>query len=252
MGQLSGKVALITGATAGIGRATAVVMAEQGADVVVTGRNREDGATTVALVTAAGGRAAFVAQDATSEADWPDAVGTAISAFGRLDVLVNNAGKITVKPIDKLTLDDLDHMLKANLESCFLGMKYAWPHLKAAGGGSIVNITALMGERTASIGLAYSPAKAAAIALTKAAALEGAPDRIRVNSVMPGLVWSDGWQRMAGPDPEATKQAVGKTVPFQRFGEPREVAAAIAFLASDAAAHITGIDLPVDGGRSAT
>jgi NAD(P)-dependent dehydrogenase (short-subunit alcohol dehydrogenase family) len=252
MAQLDGQVALVTGATAGIGRATALALAREGAAVVATGRNRAAGAETVAQIEAIGGRAAFLAQDANVEADWIAAVGGTLAAYGRLDILVNNAGKITVRPLEALTPDDLHAMLQANLESCFLGMKYAWPHLKAAGGGAIVNVTALMGERTAAIGVAYSPAKAAAMALTKSAALEGAPDNIRVNSIMPGLIWSDGWQRMAGPDPEATRVNVGKGAPMGRFGTPAEVAEAILFLVSDAARFITGIDFPVDGGRSAT
>lgn len=252
MSDMVQKVALVTGATAGIGRATALALARNGIAVVATGRKRDAGAETVKLIESAGGRAAFIAHDANLEDEWIAAVSGAIAAFGRLDILVNNAGKIIVKPLDKLTPDDMQTMLRANLESCFLGMKYVWPHLKAAGGGAIVNVTALMGERTAAIGVAYSAAKAAAMALTKSAAIEGARDKIRVNAVMPGLIWSDGWQRMAGPDPETTKANVGKTVPFGRFGETSEVAEVIAFLASDAAVQITGVDFPVDGGKNAS
>jgi NAD(P)-dependent dehydrogenase (short-subunit alcohol dehydrogenase family) len=246
------KVALVTGATAGIGRATALALARCGIAVVATGRKCDAGAETVKRIEDAGGRGAFIAHDANLEEEWIAAISGAIAAFGRLDILVNNAGKIIVKPLDQLTPEDMQTMLRANLESCFLGMKYAWPHLKAAGGGAIVNVTALMGERTAAIGVAYSAAKAAAMALTKSAAIEGARDKIRVNAVMPGLIWSDGWQRMAGPDPDTTKTNVGKTVPFGRFGETAEVAEVIAFLASDAASQITGVDFPVDGGKNAS
>ena len=247
----AGKIAIVTGATSGIGRAAALALADGGADLIVTGRDRARGAETVAMIEQRGRQAAFVVQDAREESDWPPVIAAALTAFGRIDILVNNAGGIIVKPLEKLTLEDHQLMLRANLESAFLGIRAVWPHLKAAGGGTIVNITALMGERTAAIGVAYAPAKAAEIGLTKAAAAEGAPFGIRVNSVMPGLIWSEGWIRMAGPDPEATKAGLGKSVPLGRVGTPAEVAHAVAFLCSNGAAHINGIDYPVDGGRLA-
>ena len=143
-------------------------------------------------------------------------------------------------------------MVAANLDSTFLGMRAVWPHMASRGGGAIINVSALMGERTASIGLAYSAAKGAQQALSKAAALEGAANNIRVNSVLPGLIWSDGWKRMAGPEPDKTKTNLGPTIPMGRVGEPREIAKAIVFLASDEARYLTGIEMAIDGGKSAT
>ncbi|MDX2145096.1 MAG: SDR family NAD(P)-dependent oxidoreductase [Rhodospirillaceae bacterium] len=247
--RLGGKVALITGGTAGIGRAAAEAFVREGAKVVITGRDLERARNIQNLVD--GGGAIYVRQDTTLEAEWQTVIDATLARFGRIDILVNNAGRIIVKPLDKLSLDDMRLMLAANLDSTFLGMRTAWPHLVRAGGGSIINTSALMGEKTASIGLAYSAAKGAQQALTKAAALEGAAVNIRVNSILPGLIWSDGWKRMAGPKPDETKANLGPTIPMHRVGEPAEIAEAMVFLASDEARFITGIDFAVDGGKSA-
>jgi meso-butanediol dehydrogenase / (S,S)-butanediol dehydrogenase / diacetyl reductase len=197
------------------------------------------------------GNAIFVQQDTTHETTWDLVTTAALSAYGRIDILVNNAGRIIVKPLDQLSLEDMRLMVAANLDSAFLGMRAVWPHMAEQGGGAIVNVSALMGTRTAGIGLAYSAAKGAQQALTKSAAIEGATHNIRVNSILPGLIWSDGWKRMAGPEPDKTKANLGPTIPMKRVGEPREVAEAIVFLASDEARFITGIEMAVDGGKSA-
>ncbi len=249
MNRLSKKVAIITGGTAGIGRATAELMVANGAQVVITGRDLERSKNLQPLVDQ--GQAIFVQQDTSDEKTWSVVTDAAMKAFGRIDILVNNAGRIIVKPLDKLTHDDMHLMVAANLDSTFLGMRAVWPHMVAQGGGVIVNVSALMGERTVSIGLAYSAAKGAQQALSKSAALEGAAHNIRVNSVLPGLIWSDGWKRMAGPEPDKTKANLGPTIPMGRVGEPNEIAHAILFLASDNARYITGVEMAIDGGKSA-
>ena len=244
------KVVLITGGTAGIGRATAELMIEHGAKVVITGRDVERAKNIQPLVDK--GDAIFIQQDTTIEATWNTVTTAALKHFGRIDILVNNAGRIIVKPLAQLSHEDMKIMVAANLDSTFLGMRAVWPHMAARGGGAIINVSALMGERTASIGLAYSAAKGAQQALSKAAALEGAANNIRVNSVLPGLIWSDGWKRMAGPEPDKTKANLGPTIPMGRVGEPREIAKAIVFLASDEARYLTGVEIAIDGGKSAT
>jgi len=249
MNLLSKKVAIITGGTAGIGRATAELMVANGAQVVITGRDLERSKNIQPLVDQ--GQAIFVQQDTSDEKTWSVVTDAAMKAFGRIDILVNNAGRIIVKPLDKLTHDDMHLMVAANLDSTFLGMRAVWPHMVAQGGGVIVNVSALMGKRTVSIGLAYSAAKGAQQALSKSAALEGAAHNIRVNSVLPGLIWSDGWKRMAGPEPDKTKANLGPTIPMGRVGEPNEIAQAILFLASDIARYITGVEMAIDGGKSA-
>jgi NAD(P)-dependent dehydrogenase (short-subunit alcohol dehydrogenase family) len=246
---VSSKVAIVTGGTAGIGRATAELLTARGMKVVITGRDLERAKNIQPLVDR--GDAIFIQQDTAHETTWDLVVTAALNAFGRIDILVNNAGRIIVKPLDKLSHDDMKLMMAANLTSTFLGMRAVWTTMAENGGGAIVNVSALMGERTAGIGLAYSAAKGAQQALTKTAALEGAAQNIRVNSILPGLIWSDGWKRMAGPEPDTTKANLGPTIPMGRVGEPAEVAHAIAFLASEEARHITGIEMAVDGGKSA-
>lgn len=247
--SFAGQVAIITGGTAGIGRATAELMIARGGRVMLTGRDLDRAKNIQAWVES--GAALYRQHDATDEGGWASVVADTINAFGRIDVLVNNAGRIIVKPLPQLSLDDMQIMIAANLTSTFLGMRAVWPQMVAQGGGSIVNVSALMGERTVSIGLAYSGAKGAQQGLTKTAALEGAPHNIRVNSVLPGLIWSDGWKRMAGPEPDKTKANLAPTIPMGRVGEPDEIAQAICFLASNEAQHITGVDMAIDGGKSA-
>ena len=249
MKRLEGKIAIITGGTAGIGRATAELMIAQGAKVIITGRDLERAKNIKLLIER--GEAVFIQQDTTHENSWDLVMTAALEAFGRVDILVNNAGRIIIKPLAQLSHDDMRLMIAANLESAFLGMRAVWTHFVGNGGGAIINVSALMGERTAGIGLAYSAAKGAQQALTKCAALEGAPHNIRVNSVLPGLIWSDGWKRMAGPEPDKTKANLGPTIPMGRVGEPHEIAETIVFLASEDARYITGAEIAIDGGKSA-
>ncbi len=246
--KLKGKVAIITGGTAGIGRATAELMIAHGAKVVVTGRDLKRAENIQPLI--ARGDALYVQQDTTDEQSWAGVIQRTLATFGRIDILVNNAGRLIVKPLPALSLDDMKLMLAANLDSTFLGMHSVWPHM-TGNGGSIVNVSAMMGVQTAAIGLVYSAAKAAQQALTRTAALEGSSQNIRVNTVLPGIIWSDGWQRLAGDKQTETKESLNPTIPMGRVGEPRDVAEAITYLASDEARYITGIEMAIDGGKSA-
>lgn len=249
MDTLSGKVAIVTGGTAGIGRACAIAMAREGAKLVLTGRSAERAEKIKPLINS--GAAIYVQQDTTVETEWPKAIDAALKAHGKIDILVNNAGAIAVKPLEAMAHADLTRMLAANLNSVFCGMRAVWPHLIKNNGGVIVNMSALMGERTAGVGMAYTPAKAAQQSLTKTAALEGGRHNIRVVSVLPGLIWSDGWVRMAGAEPEKTKAGLGPTIPMGRVGETSEIGEVVAWLCSDDARYITGIDIPIDGGKAA-
>jgi NAD(P)-dependent dehydrogenase (short-subunit alcohol dehydrogenase family) len=249
MGSLAGKFAIVTGGTAGIGRASAMALAREGVRMIVTGRSAERAERVRPLLDA--GQAIYLQQDTTKESEWPKVIDAALKQFGRIDILVNNAGAILVKPLEAMAHEDLSRMLDANLNSVFCGIRAVWPQMVRQGGGVIVNIGALMGERTAGIGMAYTPAKAAQQALSRTAAIEGGPHNIRVNCVLPGIVWSDGWVRMAGPEPDKTKAGLGTSIPLGRVGETSEIGDVVAFLCSDDARHITGLDIPVDGGRSA-
>lgn len=250
MGVLSGKVAIVTGATSGIGKGCAVEMAKAGAKIVVTGRNEERGANTVRLVNDVGGEATFVRQDVTEGADWAKVMNTAVTTYGKLDCLLNNAGEAIIKPLEELTQDDLQFLLRVDLDGPFLGMKYAWPHLKKAG-GTILNMSSIMGQRGGNIASAYCAAKGAQLGLTRAAALEGAPHNIRVNSIHPGLVWTEGIADVMGPNPETYRHKLEETVPTKEIGETWHVGRTIVYLASDQASYITGAEINIDGGKSA-
>jgi len=252
MGVLSGKVAIVTGATSGIGKGCAIEMAKAGARLVVTGRNEERGANTVRLVREVGGEVMFVRQDVTDEGDWIKVMDATIAAYGRLDCLLNNAGEAVVKPLEELTLDHLQFLLRVDLDGPFLGMKHAWPHLKRAGGGTIMNMSSITGQKGGAKGSAYCAAKGAQLALTRAGALEGAAHNIRVNSIHPGLIWTEGVPDVMGPNPETYLPRLRASVPMGEVGETWHVGTAVVFLASDEASYITGAELNVDGGKSAT
>ncbi|MBL8645585.1 MAG: SDR family oxidoreductase [Rhodospirillaceae bacterium] len=252
MGVLSGKVVIVTGATSGIGKGCAIEMAKAGAKVVATGRHEERGANTVRLVKEVGGDVIFVRQDVTQEADWVKVMDTTLSTYGRLDCLLNNAGEAVVKPLEQLTIDHLQFLLRVDLEGPFLGMKHAWPHLKKAGGGTIMNMSSITGQKGGPKGSAYCAAKGAQLGLTRAGALEGAPFNIRVNSIHPGMIWTEGIPDVMGPNPETYRHLLEATVPTKVLGETWHVGTAAVYLASDEAAYITGAEFNVDGGKSAT
>jgi 3(or 17)beta-hydroxysteroid dehydrogenase len=251
MQRLADKIAIVTGATSGIGRGCALAMAAAGARLIVTGRNVERGRITVDMIEALGGEALFVQQDVTRQGDWESVIDTTLDSYGRLDVLLNNAGDAKLGPLTEVTLDTLQFLLRVDLEGPFLGMRAAWPHLVSAGGGSIINMSSVAGQRGMAGGTAYCTVKGAQTALTRAAAMEGAAVSIRVNSMHPGLIWTEGVTDVLGDNVEEFKPRLLANIPYGAFGEPRHVAAACVYLASDEASNVTGIELNVDGGQFA-
>ncbi|MFI6867487.1 glucose 1-dehydrogenase [Nocardia sp. NPDC050406] len=242
MVDLNGKVALITGAARGQGAAEARLFVARGAKVVITDVLDTEGKE---LAESLGDAARFVRHDVTDTESWESAVGEAVSSFGGLDVLVNNAAIYTMKPLVETTSEELERILKVNLVGAFNGIKAVVPTMTAAGGGSIVNISSQAGIEGLMNHSAYGSSKWGLRGLSKIAALELGPNQIRVNSVHPGPI--------ATPMVPYLTTGPGSfpTLPLERTGLPEEVAELVAFLASDAAAYITGAEVTVDGGLAA-
>lgn len=252
--RFNGKVAIITGGTSGIGLATAQLLTREGAHVVLMARGESRGREAVERIAAAGGKAIFVRGDAGVAADCQSCVAAAIEAFGRLDIVFNNAGTIYVnRNLVETSEDEWDATLGSNLKSIFLMSKYAIPRIAETGGGVIVNNASIFGLVGGSGVAAYCAAKGGAITLTKAMALDHAAQNIRVNCICPGSVdtpmLENEMRELGGLETELPKFA--SRHPMNRIASPEEIARAVAFLASDDASFVTGIALPVDGGRSA-
>jgi NAD(P)-dependent dehydrogenase (short-subunit alcohol dehydrogenase family) len=245
--RLAGKVALITGGASGMGQSEAMVFAREGARVVVADLLEVEGRQVADKIAGGGGQARFVKLDVTSEADWQKAVEAAVRAFGKLDVLVNNAGISGTFDPDTMSTAAWDALMNVNAKGVFLGMKHAIPRLREAGGGAIVNISSISGfVGQTMVHMAYNASKGAVRIMTKAAAVQYAKDGIRINSVHPGFMPPMRTSK-ASADPEWRAQML-KAVPMKREGRVEEVAHAVLFLASDEASYITGTELVVDGG----
>lgn len=253
-GRLRGKVALVTGAASGIGAESAQRLAEEGAAVVVTDREVDKGAAVAANITRLGGRAIFFHLNVTDESDWARVVADALDKFGRLDVLVNNAG---VPPCgEELMTHSFEawrRTLSINLDGVFLGLRYSGPVIAQGGGGSVINMSSIMGKVATAGAAAYCASKGGVTLLTKAASLEWAPMRIRVNSIHPGFI--DTPMVPGAADPTEQAQSVRKQIisrhPLGRFGTARDVADGVVFLASDESGFMTGSELVIDGGYTA-
>jgi NAD(P)-dependent dehydrogenase (short-subunit alcohol dehydrogenase family) len=257
MAQLQGKVALVTGAAMGIGAACATVMARQGAKVVLTDLDAVRGEAGAAAIRAGGGEAIFLRQDVTDEARWPEVIAEAERAFGKLDVMVANAGIAIIAPIWEMTLADWRKQTSVNLDGVFLSAKYAIPAMRRAGGGSIIMLSSIAGLR-GSAGLAgYSATKGAVRLFAKSVAMEVARDGIRVNSVHPGIIETAIWEKMPAaaegqkPNAPIDPHNMVETIPIGELGQPTDIAEGVAFLASDASRHMTGSELVIDGGITA-
>ena len=243
MAELTGRVALVTGASRGIGRAIAIALAARGAAVVTAARG--DGAHGVAdEITGAGGLAEAVTVDVTDRASVQKGVERAVERFGQLDILVNNAGIARDQLLLRLKQDDWDAVLATNLTAAYICTQVALRPMLKRGGGRVINITSIVGE-TGNAGQAnYAASKAGLIGFTKALALEVASRQITVNAVAPGWIDTD----MTRGIPDGARDAWVAKIPLHRLGRPEDVAAAVAFLASDEASYITGHVLAVNGG----
>jgi len=250
MARLDGKVAVITGASSGIGRGTALCLAKEGAAVVAADLNSQGGERVIGEIAAAGGRAVFQHTDVTSEADIQAAVDRAVKDYGRLDIMFNNAGLVgAVGPIEAVSTEDWDKTVAVLLRSVFLGMKYAVGPMRKVGGGSIISTSSVASFLPSPYGAAYAASKGAVISLTRAAALQLGRDRIRVNCICPGVINTPIWGAMPGmDDPAVLEQALGHAQTIPRVGRPEDIASMVLFLASDESQWITGQAMIVDGG----
>ena len=251
--RLKGKVAIITGAGSGLGKAAALLFAREGAKVVVAANREKEGEQTVSAIKAGGGDAIFVGVDVTRAADLQDAVKAAIGKYGNLDIMFNNAGTPGPgKLIADLTEEEWSRVLAVNLTGVFLGTKYAIPAMLKGGGGAIINVSSVAALMPRLYTGAYAAAKAAVIQLTKVTALEYARKNIRVNCILPGPIDTPFFSKVAGGDADkmaAFKEKVLKEVPMGRFAQPEEIAQVALFLASDEASYITGASFAADGGQ---
>ncbi len=252
-GRVEGKVALVTGAASGLGAATARALAAEGAAVMLS--DRDPAVEAVALaIEASGGKAAFMKHDVADEADWASVVAATTARFGGLHILVNNAGiSGGLMPLLDHSLEDWRHVTSINLDGVFLGLRHCGPVMAAQGGGSIINLSSILGKVGMANAAAYCASKGGVLLLTKAAALEWAPLGIRVNSVHPGFIETP-MVANALHDAENGNEMRDQLIaahPLGRFGVPREIADAILFLASDESSFMTGAELVVDGGFTA-
>ncbi len=247
------KAVIITGAAGGIGRATSIAAARAGYAVMLVDRNEAGIVETAQMVTEAGGKAVIATADVSKSDDVQAYVAKALESFGRIDGLFNNAG---ILGAGKLMIDldeaDFDRVIAINLKGVFLGLKYVLPVMLQQGSGSIVNT----GSMTSTGGIpyltAYGATKYGVISLTKTAALEVAKSGVRVNAVLPGNIKTKmALRSVPATSLEEAEKIVGASVPQGHMGEPEDIAAAVIFLFSDGAKHITGIELPVDGGITA-
>jgi NAD(P)-dependent dehydrogenase (short-subunit alcohol dehydrogenase family) len=252
MGRLDGKVAVITGAASGIGAVTAQRFCKEGAAVVIADLNESGGAEVVEACKAAGGRAAFQRVDVCDEEQVRAAMERAVSDFGRLDIIFNNAGLGgAVGAIETLSVEDWDKTLAVLLRGVFLGIKHAVPRMRAGGGGSIISTASVAGIRGGAGPHPYSAAKAAVINLTRSVALELAKDLIRVNCICPGGIHTPLLANRFPGGAENLTPLLAMLQPIPRAGFPEDIAAMATFLASDESSFVTGTAMVVDGGFTA-
>lgn len=246
MGRVQGRVVFISGAASGMGRAHARVLAGEGAQVVITDRNEPALEAVRDELLASGAQVSALALDVTSEAAWQRAMDAAVAQYGRVDVLVNNAGVALGKTVQETTVQEWDHVMAVNARGVFLGCRTVVPAMVRAGRGSIINVSSVYGIVGGALAGAYCASKGAVRLLTKAAAVDFAPLHIRVNSVHPGIVRTDMTDGLF-QDTEVLKRFLAQQLQ-RRAAEPEEVSNVVLFLASDESSFVTGAEMVVDGG----
>jgi len=261
-GRVQGKIALVTGGASGIGRASALLLGREGATVVVTDVQDDGGRDCAAKIKQGGGDAVYMRHDVANEEAWTSVIAEVRNRFGRLDVLVNNAGIAIAGPITEMTLADWRRQESINLDGVFLGTKHALPLMRASGGGSIVNISSLAGLKGSANLAGYCATKGGVRLFTKAVAMECAAlkDNVRVNSVHPGIIETPIWLSIVpgvgglpnvgganAPDLDAMSAAF---VPVGKKGLPDDIAQGVLYLVSDESRYVTGSELVIDGGLS--
>ena len=248
--RLQGKVAIITGGARGQGAAEARMFTREGAKVVFGDVLDDEGRQVEAEIAAAGGEAVYVRLDVTDEESWREAVGTAVSRFGKVDILVNNAGIASWNAGDDATVEKWDRIMEINAKGVFLGTKAVVPAMRDAGGGSIVNISSISGMvGQTNIHPGYNASKGAVRILTKSTAVQHAGEGIRCNSIHPGPVKTPMTER-SWSNPEWL-EATQRRTPLGRYAEPDEIAYGVLFLASDESSFMTGSEVVIDGGVTA-
>ena len=252
MTRLVGKVALITGGGTGIGRATALAFAREGAKVAVVGRRLETLLDVVKVVKEAGGDAIAVCCDVSRAADVQSAVRKVAETFGKLNVLVNNAGVLHVSTIEEIPEDEWDRLIDANLKGPFLMCRAALPEFRKVGGGAIVNVGSVLGLVAMKKRAAYCASKGGVTLLTKAIAIDHGHENIRANCICPSIVETELVSQLFNtPDGDRAKRERLATIPLGRMGRPTDVAELAVYLASDESSWLTGAAIPIDGGLTA-
>ena len=251
--RLDGKTAIITGAATGIGRASALLFAEEGANAVIADVNKADGQAVADEIISAGGEAFFIHTDLISADSVERMVAETIQKYGKVDILYNNAGVNLFARLTDTQEEDWDRVMAVNVKGVYLCCRYTIPAMKANGGGVIINTAsaaAIVGLRNLA---AYTASKGAVLQMTKNLALDYAPDNIRVNALCPGVTATEMTLQMIAdsPDPQAARERFDSARPMMRMGNPIEIAKAALFLASDESSYMTGAHLVVDGGYTA-
>lgn len=253
MSGVGGKVVVVTGAASnpGLGHSIALLLAAHGAHVVATDIDERGAEKCAAAIRAAGGSAIGLHHDVISEEAWNGVMDMTMQAFGRLDVLVNNAGIAILKRTEDLTLDDWNRQISTNLTSVFIGAKSAMERMKITGGGSIINMSSVAGLVGMKRCVAYGASKGGVRAMSKSIAIDGAEYNIRCNSVHPGVIWTNMQAAAAGSNSIDDARAAPERVPLGRVGHPDDIAHCVLYLASDEASYVTGAEFTVDAGMTA-
>jgi NAD(P)-dependent dehydrogenase (short-subunit alcohol dehydrogenase family) len=255
MNRLAGKTAIVTGGAVGIGRACVERMAGEGAKVAILDMLEVEGRALADAMAKAGHDVAFWRVDVSDEAAMKSAIDAAAARLGGLHVMVNNAGiSGSPKPTDQVTEEEWDRVQAVNVKGVFFGTKHAIPHLRKAGGGSVINLSSIAGLIGVGGIAPYHASKGAVRLMSKNDAITYAPEKIRVNSIHPAYIWTpmvENHLRATSPDLEAAKAAAGSVHPIGHMGEPDDIAWAVVWLASDEAKFVTGAEITIDGGYTA-